>query len=80
MFFKPLIERWGVAALATDLGLPAKNIRRWIDSDSIPAEWFAAIGRRASERGLSDITVEKLADLAERRRVERAATGEGAAA
>lgn len=73
MIFVSLIERWGVAELAADLELPTKNVRRWVDSDSIPAEWFAAIGRAAEKRGFSDVTVTTLADLAERRRIQRVA-------
>ncbi len=71
MFFKPLIEDWGVAALATDLELPVKNVRRWCDLDSIPADWFAAVARVAPRRGRRHITVKHLADLAERRRLAK---------
>lgn len=83
MIFRPLIERWGIAELATALALPTKNVRRWWDSDSIPAEWFSAIGRAAEARDFEDITVEHLAELAERRRLERETASEsqlGAAA
>lgn len=72
MIFRELIERWGIVELATDLDLPAKNIRRWVDSDSIPAEWFAAVARAAERRGFAEITAETLVDMAERRRLERA--------
>lgn len=68
-----LISRWGVVELAKDLGLPVKNVRRWIDFDSIPADWFAAIGRAAELRGFSDVTVEALAEIAEARRLAKAA-------
>lgn len=71
MFFKPLIERWKVADMATDLGIPQKNVRRWVDGDSIPADWFSAVVRAAQERGFQDITAEKLAELAEARRIAR---------
>jgi hypothetical protein len=72
MIFASVISRWGVAELAADLGLPTKNVRRWVDNDSIPAEWFAAVARAADVRGHADITVEKLAMLAEERRLRRA--------
>lgn len=68
-----VIERWGVPQLAKDLGLPAKNVRRWLDFNSIPAEWFAAVARAAACRGYHDITVEALAEGAEARRLDRAA-------
>lgn len=73
MFFKPLIEDWGVAKLAEDLGLPTKNVRRWVDLDSIPADWFAAIARAALKRGRPEITEIYLSALAERRRLTKAA-------
>jgi hypothetical protein len=66
-----IIERWTVAGLAKDLGIPPKNVRRWLDFDSIPAEWFSAIARAAESRGYHDITVEMLAGVAEARRLER---------
>lgn len=67
--------------MAADLGLPVKNVRSWNHSDSIPAEWFAALARAAPGRGMPEITAEHLADLAERRRKSReAAPAQGAAA
>lgn len=68
-----IIARWTVTELAKDLGIPAKNVRRWVDFDSIPADWFAAIARAAELRGFHDITVEALADVAEARRLAKAA-------
>lgn len=73
-----VIERWGVAELARDLGLPTKNVRRWLDFDSIPAEWFAAVARAAVRRGYHDITVDALARGAEARRLLRAARQQAA--
>jgi hypothetical protein len=73
MWFIPLIERFGVAELAAQLALPPKNIRRWVDLDSIPAEWFAPISRAAKARGLIEIDLEYLADRAEARRLHRSA-------
>lgn len=66
-----IIQKWGVAELAKDLGLPAKNVRRWLDFDSIPAEWFAAVARAAVCRGYHQITVDALAQGAEARRLGR---------
>lgn len=71
MFFKPLIALWTVADLAADLGIPQKNVRRWIDNDSIPSDWFSAVVRAAAERGFQDITAERLAEVAEKRRLSR---------
>jgi hypothetical protein len=71
MFFKPIIARWGIADLAEDLHLPTKNVRRWDDGDSIPADWFAAVVRAANKRAFAEITLEYLAEAAERRRLSR---------
>ena len=68
MWFRPVIERWGAVALAKDLALPAKNVRRWVDLDSIPADRFRSVAAAAAKRGFGDITVEHLAELAEGRR------------
>lgn len=77
MWFIPTIERLGEAKLACALGIPLKNVRRWIDLDSIPAEWFAPIARAALALGQPDISVEFLADQAEARRLHRSALKSG---
>lgn len=61
MFFKPIIDRRGLAGFASDLGIPAKNVRSWYAQDSIPGGWFA----RVSNAGLA--TLEELIKAAERR-------------
>lgn len=71
MHFTGLIDEWQVPVMAADLGLPAKNVRSWRASDSIPAEWFTAIERAARRRGKRHITLRHLAELAEKRRVAR---------
>lgn len=71
MFFSPIIEAWGIAEMASDLGLPTKNVRRWVDLDSIPADWFAAIARKARARGFPQITEKHLAAVAEQRRIAK---------
>lgn len=71
MFFVPIIDRFGLTELAADLGLPTKNVRRWMDSDSVPAEWFAAVARAAKKRGFRDVTVDHLCRVAEQRRLSR---------
>lgn len=73
MFFAPIIERWGIAEMATALGLPTKNVRRWVDLDSIPADWFAAIERAAIKADKPEVTVSHLAEVAEQRRLARSA-------
>lgn len=76
MFFAPIIERFGIAELAAAVGLPTKNVRRWVDLDSIPAEWFAAVVSAAKARGFRDITADHLARVAERRRLARSEAAE----
>jgi hypothetical protein len=71
MFFAPLINDWGIAEMAAALGLPTKNVRRWVDLDSIPADWFAAIARIAGKHGRGHITEAHLAAIAERRRLAK---------
>jgi hypothetical protein len=71
MTFADILARWGLAELASDLGLPVKNVRRWSDLGSIPSEWFAAVVRAAEGRGFHDITLEALAAAAEARRLAR---------
>lgn len=80
MFFAPMINDWGIAAMAADLGLPTKNVRRWVDLDSIPADWFAPIARVAAAAGREGITEAHLSALAERRRLSRTADADQASA
>ncbi len=73
-WFTPVIMRWTEARLlARDLGLPAKNVRRWIDLDTIPADRFKGVAEAARVRGFDEITVDLLATIAEDRRL----AGEG---
>lgn len=72
MTFSAIIEAWGIGTLAADLMLPSKNVRRWVDLDSIPAEWFAAVARAAKRRGYHGVTIRALAEIAEARRLSRA--------
>lgn len=55
MFFKPIIARWGEPKLAEALKLPLKNVRRWVDTDSIPGGWYL----RVAATGIA--TLEELA-------------------
>jgi hypothetical protein len=75
MSFCRVIQDVGVARLATGLGLPPKNVRRWVDNDSIPAEWFAPISRLGLMVNGEELSVEYLAGVAEQRRLARAGLG-----
>lgn len=62
--FAKLVRDWGITELAADLGLPAKNVRRWVDNDSIPAGWFIDIARAARRRRIAGVTERKLLEMA----------------
>jgi hypothetical protein len=79
MFFTPIISRWGEAKLAEALRLPVKNVRRWVDTDSIPGGWY----QRVADTGIATLvelaaagTARDIASEQKRRR----ATGDQAAA
>ena len=73
MTFTDIIARWPtLQQMAGDLGLPVKNVRRWQDIGSIPAEWFVAVQTAAKARGFGDITVRSLSEAAHARRLSRA--------
>lgn len=71
-FFEPIIRRWeSVPAFCADVGCSEPVARQWIRGDSIPAAWFAPVARAGLKRGFAEITLEMLADRAERRRLVR---------
>lgn len=73
MTFPEIISRWPtLQALASDLGLPVKNVRRWRDLGSIPAEWFVAVVEAARARGFDDVDLVTVAAAAHGRRLSRA--------
>lgn len=73
-FFEPIIRRWDtVTAFAADVGCSEPVARQWVRGDSIPAAWFAPVARAALKRGFAEVTLESLADRAERRRLVREA-------
>jgi len=73
MHFRPLILDIGIHELAVALQLPPKNVRRWVDNDSIPAEWFKAVSQAARRLGHRGISVSTLAEIAEQKRLSKAA-------
>lgn len=72
-YFAPLIRRWPtVVVFAEEVGCPERSAREWLRIDSIPAAWFNAVALAASKRpadAFGDVTVERLADIAEARRL-----------
>lgn len=70
--FAPIIRRWPtVPEFARDVGCTVPAAGQWMHNDSIPAAWFAAVVRAAIKRGFNDITLDLLADRAEKRRLRR---------
>jgi hypothetical protein len=74
MFFTPIIARWGEKKLAEALSLPVKNVRRWVDTDSVPGGWYlrvAATGIATLEELASAGTARDVAAEAGRRVIHR---------
>lgn len=72
MTFSDIITRWpALQDLAGDLGLPVKNVRRWQDIGSIPAEWFVAVQVAAKARGFTDVNIRSLSEAAHARRLSK---------
>lgn len=71
--FSEVIERFnGPAAFARAVGMSAGAAKQAKRRDSLSAEWFAATARAAQDRGLREITVKRLAELAEQKRTQAA--------
>lgn len=67
--FSDVIERFdGPAAFAREVGMSAGAAKQAKRRDSIAAEWFAATARAAQRRGLKEITIKRLAEIAEAKR------------
>lgn len=67
--FADVIERFnGPAAFAREVGMTPGAAKQAKRRDSLSAEWFAATASAAQRKGLSEITLDRLAELAQRRR------------
>lgn len=81
MSHTPVIDRWpSLSAFATDIGVSygtAKAMRR---RGSVPSEYWTTVVARAADRGLADVTLEALAEMAATRRAESVPAAPGAAA
>lgn len=74
MTFHDIIKSWGsLGSLAADLDLPVKNVRRWEDTGSIPADWYLAVVKAAKRRGFNHVTLPALCAAAQERRLARSA-------
>lgn len=79
--FRDVISRWPtVPSMGVDAGVGERTAFSWWQRDSIPADRFAAIIRAARLRGYEGVTAERLAEIAEKRRLRRDAEAEAAAA
>lgn len=63
----------GPAAFARAVGMSAGAAKQARRRDSLAAEWFSATARAAHDRGLSEITEKRLAEIAEAKRTGLAA-------
>ena len=54
--------------LAADIGATAFAVQKWRQRDKIPPGWWQAIVDAAKRRGIKGVTLEKLADIAKRKR------------
>jgi hypothetical protein len=72
--FRAVIDRFGgVAAFADATGMQPNTAKVARQRNSLSVQWFAKVARVAEDRGLSDVTLERLAELAEERRSARVA-------
>lgn len=66
--FRDVIDRWkSCEAFAADIGIKGHHARTMRTRNSIPDEYWNASVDAAARRGFHDITLQLLADLAERR-------------
>lgn len=67
--FADVIDRLGgPASFARKIGTTAGAAKQAKRRDSIAAEWFTATVRAAREEGLSEITADRLAEIAAKKR------------
>lgn len=70
--FTEVIEKFdGPAAFAKAVGMTPGAAKQAKRRNSISAEWFAAIDSAAKRKGLSEISLRTLADLAEKKRLSQ---------
>lgn len=63
--FTEIVESWGRAELAADLGVPKERTRQWSRDDTIHAKYWRGLLEKAPERGIR-VSPELLIDLAAR--------------
>lgn len=57
----------GSTALAARLQLPATTVASWKNRGSIPPEYWLLLTRLAAEKGVAEITLASLAEMAQAR-------------
>lgn len=71
--FASITRLWPKRAdLARDLGTYDGLVQQWMLKDFIPCEWWQALVGAAARRGIEGVTLEVLAELAQRRRLAAA--------
>lgn len=67
--FRSVISRWpSLADFADDIGVVENTAKQMKKRDSIPHVYWACVVTGAKQRGLKGVTLEALAQLADRRR------------
>ena len=71
--FKEIIRLWpSCEALGADVGASGNTVRKWLFRDSVPGTHWASLVKSASERGITGVTVDLLAKIADRSRKDAA--------
>lgn len=66
--FSDLIDRWdSVSAFASEAGVSYGRAAQWRRRNSIPSERWNAVIAAARARGFADVTLDRLADMAQAR-------------
>ena len=63
---KELLGLWpkpSLETLAGDIGVSLAAVRKWPQRDRIPSEYWLALVRAAHDRGIRDVTFERLAAM-----------------
>lgn len=67
MTFRSIIDRWPtIAAFASEVGEKYPTVAAWRQRDSIPPRRWGAVVAAAQARGMTDVTLETLAQAAAR--------------
>lgn len=67
--FNDILQLWSKTTfLSEDIKVPCNAIYQWKFRDSIPADKWEALAEAAKKRGYIGVTIEKLAEIAARKK------------